>query len=61
MCRQVVDKFVDRVIIKKDTIEVTFNVSVVSIGGGGPHVHVYTDIKDTFFCLSYSDPRNVCT
>ncbi|KUK83744.1 MAG: Recombinase [Pelotomaculum thermopropionicum] len=33
--KQVVEKFVDRVIIKKDTIEVVFKVSVVLYGGGG--------------------------
>lgn len=36
LVKQVVDKFVDRVIIKQDTVEVFFKVSVVSAGGGGP-------------------------
>lgn len=33
--KQVVEKFVDKVIVKKDTIEVIFKVSVVLPGGGG--------------------------
>lgn len=57
LSKQVVEKFVDRVIIKTDTIEVFFKVSVVSIGGGGPLVDVCTVRNSPFISLYYTDPR----
>ena len=45
LCKQVVENFVDRVIIKTDTIEVFFKVSVVSIGGGGPYRAISRRLK----------------
>ncbi len=35
VCKRVVEEFVESVIVKKDTIEIAFKVSVVSNGGGG--------------------------
>lgn len=37
VCKRLVEEFVEKVTVKKDTIEVTFKVSVVSPGGGGPY------------------------
>lgn len=43
--KQVVEKFLDRVIIKTDTIEVFFKVSVVSSGGGGAYRAISRKLK----------------
>jgi predicted nuclease with TOPRIM domain len=57
LSKQVMEKFVDRVIIKQDNIEVFFKVSVVSTGGGGPIVDVCTVQGFPFISLCYNDPR----
>jgi len=54
--KQVVEKFVDRV-IKSDTIEVFFKVSVVTTGGGGAYPAVYTVKNFPYITLKYNDLR----
>nr|WP_315990979.1 hypothetical protein [Desulforamulus aquiferis] len=55
--KQVIERFVKKVMIKTDTIEVNLMVSVYTTGGGGPHVHQCTDNHYNPFCLYYSDLR----
>ncbi|PKM76080.1 MAG: hypothetical protein CVU90_14250 [Firmicutes bacterium HGW-Firmicutes-15] len=44
VCKRVAEEFVESVVVKKDTIEITFKVSVVSNGGDGAY-RVETTIK----------------
>ncbi len=52
--KHLIDEFVEKVVVKKDTVEIVFKVSVDSGGGGGPYLIKSTAYKLELkrYCLS---------
>ena len=55
--KQVIERFVEKVIVRQETIDVILMVTVHTTGGGGPLVDVCTAKNLPIISLYYTEPR----